>query len=88
VIESDPDAIGATLYEISPEQMALDADDRKKPADRVVGVDLINPVDKTADLGEADFAPIPPGEQVPLSMVVTGTGLVEVLLPTLYRRPW
>jgi hypothetical protein len=81
VIESDPDLIGATLYEIA-------AGAPGKPAERVIGVDLINPVDKSAELGEADFAPIPPGSQVPLSMVITGPGKVECLLPTLYRRPW
>ena len=60
----------------------------KKPAARIFGVDLINPVDKTADLGEADFAPIPAGQQVPLSLTLNGEGTVEALLPTLYRRPW
>lgn len=82
VIESDPDNIGATLYEITVGGMS------KKPSERVIGVDLINPVDKTAALGEADFAPVPAGEQVPLSLEITGSGTVEVLLPTLYRRPW
>lgn len=88
VIESDPGRIGATLYTISAEQMALDADQRKKPSERIVGVDLLDPVDVTADLGEADFGAIPPGESVPLSLTVSGTGTVEALLPTLYRRPW
>lgn len=82
VIESDPDMIGATLYTISADGLA------KKPSERVVGVDLVGPVDKTADLGEADFPPVPAGSQVPLSLEITGTGTVEVLLPTLYRRPW
>ena len=82
VIESDPDLIGATLYEITA------AGAVKKPSERVVGPDLVNPIDMSADLGEADFAPIPAGSQVPLSLEITGTGAVEVLLPTLYRRPW
>ena len=82
VIESDPDSIGATLYEIAPSGVGM------KPSERVVGVDLINPVDKTAALGEADFAPIPAGSQVPLSLTLVGLGKVEALLPTLYRRPW
>lgn len=81
VIESDPDLIGATLYEVT-------ADAPSKPSDRVVGVHLINPVDKSAQLGEADFAPIPSGKQVPLSMEIMGPGKVECLLPTLHRRPW
>jgi hypothetical protein len=88
VIESDPDLIGATLYEISPEQLALPAGQRKKPSERIVGEDLINPVDMSADLGEADFAPIPAGASVPLSLTITGAGTVEALLPTRYRRPW
>lgn len=82
VIDSDPDLIGATLYEITVSGA------EKKPSDRVIGVDMINPVDMSAALGEADFAPIPAGAQVPLSLQITGTGTVEVLLPTLYRRPW
>lgn len=89
VIESDPALVlGATLYDISPEQMALDPKDRKKPSQREIGTDLVNPVDKTRDLGENDFAAIPAGQQVPLSLTLAGTGVVEALLPTLYRRPW
>jgi hypothetical protein len=82
VIDSDPDLIGATLYEITVEGIGM------KPSDRVIGTHLINPVDKTAQLGEADFAPIPAGSQVPLSLTLAGSGVVEVQLPTLYRRPW
>lgn len=88
VIESDPNLIGATLYEISPEQMALPTEQRKKPSARIVGVDLINPMDMSAALGEADFAPIPAGASIPLSLTITGSGAVEALLPTRYRRPW
>jgi hypothetical protein len=86
VIDSDPASIGATLYDISPAQLA--AADPQKPSERVIGVDLINPVDKTAALGEADFAPVPAGSSVPLSLSVAGAGTVEVKLPTLYRRAW
>jgi hypothetical protein len=81
VIESDPDLIGATLYDVAPGASS-------KPAERVEGVDLINPVDMTAALGEADFAPIPAGTAVPLSLTLVGLGKVEALLPTLFRRPW
>jgi hypothetical protein len=88
VIESDPDVIGATMYQISPEQLALPIGERKKPSERVVGVDLLDPVDMSAALGEADFAPIPAGASVPLSLSITGSGAVEALLPTRYRRPW
>jgi len=88
IIETDPDVIGATLYEISPEQLALDERDRKKPSERVVGVDLISPVDMTAALGPADFQPIPAGKAVPLTLVMTGTGKIEVFLPTLWKAAW
>lgn len=82
VIESDPDLIGATLYDITVSGAS------KKPSERIFGVDLINPVDMTAELGEADFAPVPAGSQVPLSLEITGSGTVEVLLPTLWRAAW
>jgi hypothetical protein len=82
VIESDPEFIGATMWDVTASGAAV------KPSARVFGVDLINPVDMTADLGEADFAPIPAGSQVPLSLTLNGSGTVEALLPTLYRRPW
>lgn len=82
VIESDPDSIGATLYDITAAGLTM------KPSDRVIGTDLTNPVDQTPQLGEADFAPIPAGSQVPLSLTLVGEGAVEALLPTLYRRPW
>ena len=82
VIESDPVNIGATLYDIAPSGADM------KPSDRVIGVDLINPADRTADLGEADFGAIPPGASVPLSLTVSGTGKVECYLPTLWRAAW
>lgn len=82
VIESDPDAIGATLYTIA----ASGTD--KKPSERIIGVDLTGPVDKTTALGEADFAAIPSGESVPLSLTISGTGKVECYLPTLWRAAW
>jgi len=82
IIESDPDNIGATLYDVTVAGMDL------KPSERVIGEHLINPVDKTKQLGEADFSPIPAGQQVPLSLTLVGLGKVEALLPTLYRRPW
>lgn len=88
IIESDPELIGATLYEISPGQLALPIGQRKKPSERIIGSDLINPLDMSSALGEADFAPIPAGASVPLSLSITGAGAVEALLPTRYRRPW
>ena len=82
VIESDPEDIGATLYDITVAGMDL------KPAERVFGVHLINPVDMSRDLGANNFAPIPAGKAVPLSLTLIGSGVVECLLPSLYRRPW
>jgi hypothetical protein len=83
VIESDPAlTLGATLYDITVAGMDM------KPSAREIGTHLINPVDKTRDLGETDFVPVPAGKAVPLSLTLSGTGVVEALLPTLYRRPW
>lgn len=82
VIDSDPDVIGATMYDVTTSGATV------KPSSRVVGVDLINPVDRTTDLGEADFAAVPAGSSVPLSLSVTGGGTIEVSLPTRYRRAW
>ena len=81
LIESDPDRIGATMYDIVP-----GAPD--KPSQRVLGLDMINPVDRSTDLGEAEFPPIPAGAGVQLSLSLSGTGVVEALLPSLYRRAW
>lgn len=81
LIESDPDRIGATMYTVLPGAP-------EKPSQRILGVHMVNPVDRSADLGEADFAPIPAGAQVPLSLSLAGTGVVEAMLPSLYRRPW
>jgi len=82
VIESDPDLIGATMYDIAPSGVG------KKPSERVIGVDLVNPVDMTAQLGAADFAAIPAGKSVPLSLTLSGAGKVEAFLPTLWRAAW
>jgi hypothetical protein len=41
---------------------------------------------RRAELSSAFFVPIPPGRGIPLTMSMTGTGLVECFLPTRYRR--
>jgi hypothetical protein len=48
------------------------------------GVDRINELSATSDL----LAPIPAGEQVPLSLSMTGTGAVTAAITPLYRRAW
>lgn len=89
VVESDPTKIGAVLYRISGEQMALAPDQRMKPSDRVVGVDLLDPVNRSRQLGASpDFAPIPVGRKVPLSVNFDGSGVVEISVPALYKRAW
>jgi len=45
-----------------------------------------NGVRRTADLSRREFAPVPPGESVPLSLSMEGNGRVEVSLVPLYRR--
>lgn len=45
-------------------------------------------VERTSDLGAADFAPVPPGSSVPLDVDIVGTGSVTVTLPSLFYRAW
>ena len=80
VIESDPTKIGATMYDVTAPG--------KKPSEREIGVDMINPVNMGRALGEADFAPVPPGKGEKLSISLEGSGVVEAYLPSLYRRAW
>lgn len=80
VIESDPTKIGATMYDVTAPG--------KKPSEREIGVDMINPVNMSRQLGEADFAPVPAGKGVKLSISLEGSGVVEAYLPSLYRRAW
>lgn len=44
--------------------------------------------DVTAQLGEVDFAPLPAGESVPLTLTMTGTGTVDVSFTPRYWRAW
>lgn len=82
VIESDPTKIGAVLYE-----KTLSA--APKPSERVVGVDLINPVNRSKQLGASpDFAPVAVGRRVRLAVNFDGNGVVELYLPSLYKRAW
>lgn len=82
VINSDPTRIGATMYTITTAGLTV------KPSERIVGTHLTDPVDRSADLGPSDFAPIPPGTSVPLSISMEGSGKIEVAVPALYKRAW
>jgi len=48
----------------------------------------LNGVDVTAQLGSADFAPIPAGHERPLSLTMAGTGSVEASITPRYFRAW
>lgn len=64
-------------------------------ADQSISIDM-NPdqltildntgADRWKDLTDVDFAAIPPGFEVPLSMSLTGTGSIELSFPTNYRN--
>lgn len=45
-------------------------------------------VDRTADLAAVDFAPIPAGSSVPLTITLAGTGYVSVTFTPRYRRAY
>lgn len=49
---------------------------------------VTNTTDRTGDLGAVEFAPVPPGEQVPLTVTFSGTGSVRVSITPLYERAW
>jgi len=48
----------------------------------------LNGVDVTAQLGSADFAPIPAGHERPLSLTMAGTGSVEAAITPRFFRAW
>ena len=48
----------------------------------------LNGVDVTSQLGTADFAPIPAGHELPLSLTMAGTGSVEAAITPRYYRAW
>lgn len=80
VIESNPVSIGATMYDI--------VNAEPKPHLREIGVDIVNPVDVSGDLGEADFGSVPQGKSIPLQIQMSGNAVVEAYLPNLYKRAW
>lgn len=48
----------------------------------------LNGVDVTDQLGTADFAPIPAGLELPLSLTMAGTGSVEAAITPRHYRAW
>jgi hypothetical protein len=44
--------------------------------------------DRLADLGQAEFAPVPAGASVPLDISVVGAGTVTMIANPLYQRAW
>ncbi|MDQ4502187.1 hypothetical protein [Sinomonas sp. ASV322] len=49
---------------------------------------LSNAVDRTRELGAADFAPVPAGQNLPLSIAITGGGSVTAEITPLHRKAW
>lgn len=49
---------------------------------------VMNGVDKISFLGAADFAPLPVGVDVPVSLTMSGTGTCEMSITPLYYRAW
>jgi hypothetical protein len=45
-------------------------------------------VERTAELGQVEFAPVPPGESVDLSLTMVGQGVVEAAITPLWHRAW
>lgn len=53
-----------------------------------VGGQLLNPVDRTIELGTVDFAPIQPGTARKLTLNMVGAGEIRAELTPLYFRAW
>lgn len=69
--------------------VALTADDTLViDTDPTVQCAWLNGVDVTSQLGTANFAPIPAGEELPLSLTMAGTGSVEAAITPRYYRAW
>lgn len=62
--------------------LTVDSRPQEQTAIRSDGTDV------TADLGAVDFAPVPPGAVVPLSLSMTGTGTVTSTIVPRYYRAW
>lgn len=73
--------IAAPIVLTADDTLTIDADPRVLAAYK-------NGSDVTTQLGEADFAPIPAGAEVPLTLSMTGTGSVSVRFRPRYFRAW
>ena len=54
----------------------------------ISGGQRVNPVDKTADLGIANFAPVPADSVTTTTLSLEGAGKVSLVLTPLYLRAW
>jgi hypothetical protein len=54
----------------------------------LVGEARTNPVDKTAELGTANFVPVPADSVSSTSLLLSGSGKVSLILTPLYLRAW
>lgn len=75
VVNTDPTVQTAVMYNYTP-------------ANGSAPELLSNPVDRTADLGTANFAPIPAGQDRRLNISMTGDGIIRAAITPLYRRAW
>ena len=74
----------------SGKALVVDTDPRAQTAYLydVSGGELVNPVERTGDLGAVGFAAIPPGESVTLSLALTGSGTIQCRLVPGWLRAW
>lgn len=74
----------------SGKALVVDTDPRAQTAYLydVSGGELVNPVERTGDLGAVGFAAIPPGESVTLSLALTGSGTIQCRISPGYYRAW
>lgn len=86
VVDTRRTAQTCYVYEISAEAQLRAENDPS--ADLVIGLDLVNPVRRTQDLGMRNFAPIPAGGRRQLSLAMSGTGMVKASLTPLFERAW
>lgn len=66
---------------LSGELLIINTDPRVQTA-------MLGAVDRTADLGSMDFAPLPADEISNLTLSMTGTGFITATVTPLYLRAW